>query len=63
MLHDRDAPYRRFDAVPRVQPRFELELAALDRLPDDDVLSRQGKADLARRSPRSRRTDRPRRSG
>jgi IS5 family transposase len=59
MLRDRYAPYNLFDAVPQLQLRLEPELAALDRLLDDDVLFRQVKADLARRYPQTTRTGRP----
>jgi transposase, IS5 family len=59
MLRDPYAPYNLFDAVPQLQLRFEPELAALDRLLDDDILFRQVRADLARRSPRTTRMGRP----
>jgi transposase, IS5 family len=59
MIRDRYAPLCLFDVVPQLQLRFEPELAALDRLLDDDLLFQQVKADLARRYPRSPRTGRP----
>ena len=63
MIRDRYAPYSLFDAVPQLQPRFASELAALDRLLDDDVLFQHVKADLARRSAESARTGAPGRPG
>jgi IS5 family transposase len=59
MLRDRYAPYSLFDAVPQLQLRFEPEMAALDRLLEDDALFQTVKADLARRFPRTTRTGRP----
>lgn len=59
MLRDRYDPVDLFALVPRLRLSFEPELAALDRLLDDDALVRRAKADLARRRPRSARTGRP----
>jgi IS5 family transposase len=59
MLRDRYDPVCLFALVPQLALRFEPELAALDRLLEDDVLFRQVKADLARRRPRSLVTGRP----
>src|SRR6266542_3503447 len=52
---------RRWICLPlcRLQVTFEPELAALDRLLDDDLLFQQVKADLARRHPRSAARGRP----
>jgi IS5 family transposase len=59
MIVDRHAPADLFALVPRLQLTFEPELAALDRLLDDDLLFQQVKADLARRYPRSATRGRP----
>ena len=59
MIVDRHAPVDLFALVPRLQVTFEPELAALDRLLDDDLLFQQVKADLARRHPRSAARGRP----
>lgn len=59
MIRDRYAPMQLFDLVPQLQLRFEPELAALDRLLEDDVLFGRVKADLARRFPRTTGTGRP----
>jgi IS5 family transposase len=59
MLRDRYEPYSLFDAVPQLQLRFEPELAALDRLLEDDELFRLVRDDLARRYPRTVKTGRP----
>jgi IS5 family transposase len=48
-----------FDAVPQLGLRFEPEVAALDRLLEDDELFRLVREDLARRYPRTARTGRP----
>ena len=59
MLRDRYDPYCLFDAVPRLALRFEPELAAVDRLLDDDALFRLVRDDLVRRRPRTAVTGRP----
>jgi IS5 family transposase len=59
MLRERSDPYSLFDAVPRLQLRFEPELARLDGLLDDEPLFRLVRDDLARRYPRTTETGRP----
>ena len=59
MLRDRSAPVDLFALVPALQLRFEPELAALDRLLEDDQLFNQVKADLSRRRPHTTETGRP----
>ena len=59
MLRERYDPYSLFDAVPRLARRFEPELAAVDRLLDDDALFRLVRDDLVRRRPRTATTGRP----
>jgi hypothetical protein len=58
MIRDRYDPVQLFDLVPLLHLQFEPELAAVDRLLDDEVLFQQVKADLARRFPKSRVTGR-----
>ncbi len=58
MIIDRYDPVNLFKLVPRLQLEMEPELAALDRLLDDDVLFQQVKADLLRRYPQSARKGR-----
>src|SRR6266511_438708 len=53
MIRDRYAPLSLFDLVPQLQLAFEPELAALDALLDGDALFQAGKAEMARRAPRS----------
>lgn len=59
MIRDRYDAVQLFDLVPQLGLQFEPELAELDRLLDDEVLSRQVKADLAHRFPKSTVTGRP----
>jgi IS5 family transposase len=59
MIVDRHAPVDLFALVPQLQLTFEPELAALDRLLDDDALFQQVKADLARRHPQTATRGRP----
>ena len=59
MMRDRYEPLCLFDLVPRLQLRFEPELAELDRLLEDDALLQTVKADLARRYPGTAVTGRP----
>jgi IS5 family transposase len=59
MLRDRYDPCSLFDAVPRLAPRFEPELAVVDGLLDDDALVRLVRDDLVRRRPRTGATGRP----
>jgi hypothetical protein len=59
MLRDRYDLRSLFDAVPRLQLRFEAELAAVDRLLDDDTLFRLVRDDLAWRYPQTTVTGRP----
>jgi hypothetical protein len=49
MIVDRHDPVDLFELVPKLNLRFEPELAYLDRLLDDDVLFERVKADLSRR--------------
>jgi IS5 family transposase len=53
MIVDRYDPVNLFRLVPQLQLGMEPELAALDRLLEDDVLFRRVKADLLRRYPQS----------
>jgi IS5 family transposase len=53
MIRDRYDAMDLFALVPQLHLHFEPELAALDRLLDDDTLFQQVKADLARRRPLS----------
>ncbi len=59
MIRDRYDPVNLFQLVPQLQLRMEPELAALDRLLDDDVLFQRIKADLSRRASQSTRRGRP----
>jgi hypothetical protein len=59
MLRDRYAPVDLFALAPALTLEFEPVLARLDVLPDDDVLVRAVRDDLARRYPRTRVTGRP----
>jgi hypothetical protein len=47
-LRERYGPYSLFAAVPQLALSFELELAVVDRLLDDDELFRLVRDDLAR---------------
>ena len=58
MIIDRYDPVNLFNLVPQLQLEMEPELAALDKLLDDDVLFQQVKADLIRRCPQSARKGR-----
>jgi IS5 family transposase len=53
MIIDRYDPVNLFNLVPQLQLEMEPELAALDKLLDDDVLFQRVKADLIRRYPQS----------
>lgn len=53
MITDRHDPMNLFELVPRLRLEMEPELAALDRLLEDDVLFQRIKADLSRRYPNS----------
>jgi hypothetical protein len=53
MIGDRHAPMDLCALAPQLQVTFEPDLAAVDRLLDDDVLFQQVKADLARRYPQT----------
>lgn len=53
MIVDRYDPVNLLQLVPPLQLEMEPELAALDRLQEDDVLFRHVKADLLRRYPQS----------
>lgn len=59
MLRDRYDPMELFELVPQLQLRFEPEMAALDRLLDDDALFQAVKADLGCRFPHTAQTGRP----
>jgi transposase, IS5 family len=59
MIIDRYDPVNLFRLVPQLQLEMEPELAALDKLLDDDVLFQRVKADLSRRYPQSARRGRP----
>ena len=59
MIRDRYDPVNLFQLVPQLHLTMEPELAALDRLLDDDVLFQHIKADLSRRAPQSTRRGRP----
>ncbi len=58
MIIDRYDPVNLFNLVPQLQLEMEPELAALDKLLDDDVLFQRVKADLSRRYPQSMRRGR-----
>src|SRR3712207_5260553 len=58
MIVDRYDPVNLFQLVPQLQLEMEPELAALDKLLDDDVLFQRVKADLLRRYPHSGRKGR-----
>jgi len=58
MIIDRYDPVNLFNLVPQLQLEMEPELAALDRLLDDDALFQRVKADLLRRYPQSARKGR-----
>ena len=58
MIIDRYDPVNLFSLVPQLQLEMEPELAALDKLLDDDVLFQCVKADLLRRYPQSARRGR-----
>ena len=58
MIVDRYDPVNLFKLVPQLQLEMEPDLAALDRLLDDDGLFRRVKADLVRRYPQSARKGR-----
>ncbi len=53
MITDRYDPMNLFDLVPKLSLEMDPELAALDKLLDDDVLFQRVKDDLARRYPKS----------
>jgi transposase, IS5 family len=53
MIVDRYEPVNLFKLVPQLQLEMDPELAALDKLLDDDLLFQRVKADLSRRSPQS----------
>ena len=59
MIRDRYEPVCLFALVPDLRLGFEPELAALDRLLDDDVVFQAVEAGLARRRPKSPVTGRP----
>jgi IS5 family transposase len=59
MIIDRYDPVNLFKLVPQLQLDMDPELAALDKLLDDDVLIQRVKADLLRRYPQSARKGRP----
>ena len=59
MIIDRYDPVNLFKLVPQLQLEMDPELAALDKLLDDDVLIQRVKADLLRRYPQSARKGRP----
>ena len=59
MIRDRYDPVSLFALVPELHLEFEPELAALDRLLDDDVVFQSVRADLARRRLKSLTTGRP----
>ncbi len=59
MLVDRYPPVNLFALVPKLASEFEPELVLLDQLLDDDVIIDRVRADLARRSPRTRTHGRP----
>jgi IS5 family transposase len=59
MLRDRYEPVDLFALVPRLELRFEPQLAQLDRLLEDDLLFAHVRADLARRCPRTPDRGRP----
>ena len=58
MIVDRYEPVNLFKLVPQLQLEMEPELAALDKLLDDDALFQRVKADLIRRYPHSARKGR-----
>ncbi len=58
MIIDRYDPVNLFQLVPQLQLEMDPELAALDRLLEDDVLFGRVKADLLRRYPQSARKGR-----
>lgn len=58
MIVDRYDPINLFEMAPKLELRFEPELARLDELLDDDVLFERVKADLIRRRPNSSRCGR-----
>src|SRR5580765_3928306 len=58
MIVDRYEPMNLFKLVPQLQLEMDPELAALDKLLDDDLLFQRVKADLFRRSPQSARKGR-----
>ncbi|MBA2693805.1 MAG: ISNCY family transposase [Rubrobacter sp.] len=58
MIIDRYDPINLFELVPKLNLRFEPELALLDELLDDDVFFERVKADLVRRHPNSGRCGR-----
>jgi IS5 family transposase len=58
MIIDRYDPINLFELVPKLNLRFEPELAQLDGLLDDDELFERVKADLVRRHPNSGRLGR-----
>jgi hypothetical protein len=51
MIVDRYDPVNLFEMVPKLNLRFEPELAQLDELLEDDVFFERVKADLAQRHP------------
>jgi transposase, IS5 family len=59
MIVDRYEPVNLFNLVPQLQLEMDPELAALDRLLDDDLLFQRVKADLLQRYPQSVRKGRP----
>jgi IS5 family transposase len=59
MLRNRYTPTDLFALVPRLGLRFDPQLEQLDRLLDDDAIVEAIRADMARRSPRSRSRGRP----
>ena len=59
MLIDRYPPVNLFALVPKLASEFEPVLLLLDQLLDDDVIISRVRADLARRSPRTRTHGRP----
>lgn len=59
MLVDCYAPVNLFALVPKLASEFEPELLLLDQLLDDDGIIDRVRADLARRSPRTRTHGRP----
>jgi IS5 family transposase len=58
MIVDRYDPVNLFELVPKLNLRFEPELAQLDELLEDDVFFERVKADLAQRHPNSGRLGR-----